>query len=762
MFFMKIRKLFPTYQQMIKYLFLLLVFYAFNHLQKEVFPYSTAVFVVCPLSGLSILGASIVYVLSFLISGNLGLLSFALISATVYSIINFIYHRLNVKPKLELLVFSVIITSIYCIIGDTKTQVDLSVRITASIYTLLLTLISFVSVKSITEKGLKLKLGVEEIACLTFMVVLFGVGLCHALSPHLWKTACIFLIISCAFTHKKGVCTVFACLLGVSLSVYYGNINYVSVYALMGAISESLIGFSRYFSAIAILIIDYLAEKVFGVYGAYQLIDFISAFIGVGVFCVIPNKILTEVKDKLSTFREKQLTRIAINRNRTILSNRLYELSTVFTEMSNAMFSFKKVGLTEEKAKNSIITDMSGNVCVECENRMKCKKFQTEMEEGLNKLVEIGFAKGKISLIDLPKEFGGHCIHPNNVLYFINKLLADYRQISLENANVDTGRQLIAEEIKGVSNILKELALDSGAMLKYHSKLERLLSEKLMQNGFIVSELLIYGEDNRLNVGMVLTMKEFMTSKLEKVIKKTLGVNMTLTEKFDVGGDKCYLSFRKDTPYDIIYGLARAVKDNSSASGDTHSVTRINENKYLIALSDGMGSGETANNVSDVSLSLIESFYKAGMKSELILTTVSRLMSISAEENFTALDVSILDLTDCSVDFIKYGSPYGFIINDKGIRIIEGSSLPLGILSELKPSVCKTKLQADDMIVFLTDGVSDAFKSSNCLIEYIKSLPALNPQTLADDLLKKAVELSNGNKNDDMTVLATRIIKKAI
>ena len=66
--------------------------------------------------------------------------------------------------------------------------------------------------------------------------------------------------------------------------------------------------------------------------------------------------------------------------------------------------------------------------------------------------------------------------------------------------------------------------------------------------------------------------------------------------------------------------------------------------RFLVALSDGMGSGETANNISSVSLSLIESFYKAGMESSLILDTVNKLMAINAEDTFTALDVSVIDL----------------------------------------------------------------------------------------------------------------------
>ena len=181
----------------------------------------------------------------------------------------------------------------------------------------------------------------------------------------------------------------------------------------------------------------------------------------------------------------------------------------------------------------------------------------------------------------------------------------------------------------------------------------------------------------------------------------------------------------------------------------------------LVALSDGMGSGVDAENVSSTSLSLIESFYKAGLSSPLILNTVNQLLSINTEDTFTALDMSIIDLKTCTADFIKYGAPYGFIVGDEGVRIVEGNSLPLGILNELKPSVCSASLCDGDVVLLVTDGISDAFGSSGEILDFLRTQTAKNPQTLADEILKKAVALNKGEKKDDMTALAVRIFKRS-
>ena len=518
---------------------------------------------------------------------------------------------------------------------------------------------------------------------------------------------------------------------------------------------------SRYLSAFALVISDYLIQVIFGLYTAYFNFHLPFILAGIVIFCLVPTKPLKALKEKLYSFRERQLVRQSINRNRLMLSNRLYELSGVFTEMANAFTLFKKSRLTEDTAKKTIASQVVSTVCKNCPDYDKCQNYKKKKADDLNKLIDIGFAKGKLSLIDIPKDMCDNCIHPNNVLFAVNKLLADYRSYIIDDINTNSGRELIADEARGISEVLKGLALESGTTLKYQSRLERMLSDDLFKSGFNVSELLIFGEEDLITVGLIVTMKEFSINEIQSVVTKPLGQEMCLYEKADLSDEKCYLSFKKSAPFDAVFGLACATKDNSEKSGDTHAVTRISEDKFLVALSDGMGSGSMAESVSSASLSLIESFYKAGLSSNLILGTVNKLLAINTEESFTALDVSVVDLKNCSADFIKYGSPYGFIIGDQGIRIVEGNTLPLGILDELKPSVCHSALSDGDMLLLITDGISDAFGSSGDVIEYLRSVPAKNPQTLAEDILNFAVKLNGGARKDDMTALAVRVYKRS-
>ncbi len=757
---MKLKKLNLDYISVLKYLFLLIGFILLNCLEREIYPYSTALYIAGMTTCCSPFITPILFLSSFLIVGKPSLLLSALVPAVLFFAIVLIYKRFRVKPKYELIFFTLVSMLGFILIGDTQTEIQMEKRILVSLLTTALTFLSSLAINALDKKGLKFKLGFEEYVALAVMTSALGLGVCNLVSPYLWKGVSALILLTVCFLFKSGTGSLVSAVLGISLAIHYGDVNYVAIFLIWNVTIKGFNLLSRYLSAVALVCCDFFIEIVFGVYGEYSLAEFLPMLIGGIIFTVIPTKPLKALKEKLYSFREKQLVRESINRNRLMLSNKLYELSGVFSEMAGAIGAFKKAKLTDDNAREGIQKQIISSVCRNCENYPNCKKSERNLTFNIGKMTDIGFAKGKLSFIDLNKEVLSVCVHPNDILFTMNKLLADYRSYKIENANLVSGRDLLAQEAIGISEILKGLALETGETLKYQSRLERRLADALFKSGFSVSELLIYGEDERTTVSLILTMQEFSLNRLQTVISKCIGIDLSLKDKSDVSENKCYLSFAKCADYDAVFGVAKAKKDGSNISGDTHSVVRISGNKFLLALSDGMGSGECAENISSASLSLIESFYKAGLNSNLILGTVNKLLAINTEDSFTALDVSVINLNDCSADFIKYGSPYGFIVGDNGVRIIEGNTLPLGIIDELKPSVASAELNDGDVIVLVTDGISDAFGSSGEVIDYLRTVPAKNPQTLADGLLAQAVQLNDGEHKDDMTVLAVRVFKR--
>ncbi len=744
-----------TYLSVLKYLIISVVFFVINKLTPKGGIYGISMLCALLVNGTSLFITPLIYLLTSLLSVPT-LILYILISTLVLTIIFFIYKLTNFTPRFEIIIFTFMSLIPYLLFYNNEVYV----KIIESGATAILSGVFTLAIKTLYKKGLKYKLQFEEISSLILLAVCFGLGVSNNFGVGVWKTVIIFCLLFSTYLFRLGISSLVSAILALPLTVYFNDFSFVGAFVIISAVAIAFNDVSRYISAISVILTEFILQAVFKLFPEYTYFDIIFTSAGAFIFSVIPTKYLTLLKERLYSFRERQLVRQSINRNRLMLSNRLYEISEVFLEIGNAFCQSKRKTVSESKISDRIKENLKENVCSSCSNYAKCKASKTPKNESVEKLIQIGLAKGKISFIDVPTDISDKCIKANNFIYAINKELADYRAYVIDSMNRDKSKMLIGKGAMGVAQILKGLALESSQTLKYKSRLERKISDSLFKKGIPVFELLIYGEMDNLTISMILTIKEIPLSVLEKTISETVGVDMYLAEKSNLTEDKINFIFKNSPKYDAVFGLAFTTKDGSTKSGDTHSVTRLSGDKFMVALSDGMGSGKYAENLSDTSLSLIESFYKAGMNTPLILDTVNQVLAINSEDTFTALDLSVINLKTLQADFIKFGAPYGFIISQEGIKVVESNSLPLGILNELKPCVHTTFLAEGDVLLFVTDGIFDAFKSTSNFIDYIRKEPAFNPQTLCDSVLNKALELLNGQRKDDMTCLAVRLFER--
>ena len=755
MSFAKVRKFFDP-SAVIRYGAVFIVMTLFCRLIDKPQPFQIALLTAFLSMNFSLIVTPLLYVLSFIAAGAYSLLAPAAIGGAFIAAVFAIYRATNAKPRAEIVLYSLAAFIPYYLMTDFSLYEKLAV---AGI-TLVLTVVAPPALRCALVKKLKYKSDFEELAALALFTACLGVGVCNFFHPNVWKALAVFVVLLTTYIYSLGISTTIAALFGISAAVYYGNLSYIGVYVFFALAALPAMKASRYLAAVAVPLADFAVMTIFHIDAAYGLWHILSAIFGALAFCLTPTKFLSELKEKLYLFREKQLVRQTVNRNRCILSNRLYELSGVFLEIGKVLTDLKKKGVSEEATKKHLLEEIFSSVCSECENRTRCKAKKVPSASALDKLLSIGMAKGKISFIDLPKEISDNCIHANNMIFCVNKILAEYRGHMVDEINYDKSRQLIAGQALGIAEILKGLAFETGQTLKFRNRAERSLSSALKKGGLTVDETMIYGDGDSLSVSLILCGEELPVSKLERIVSVVLGEPMRIAERALVQEDKVFVLLKKSAKYDAVFGVASVNKDGSDKCGDTHCVERLESDKFLVALSDGMGSGEYAQTISDASLSLIESFYKAGMSSPLIMNTVNKLLAVNTEDSFAALDVCVFDLNDLNADFIKFGAPYGFIMTQDGIKIVEGSSLPMGILDDLAPSITSDSLADGDMMLFVTDGISDAFGSASSIIDFLQKQPAKNPQTLADEVLAEALKISNGEKADDMTCLAVRIFER--
>ncbi len=620
----------------------------------------------------------------------------------------------------------------------------------------LLATVFFVSLRAMLKKFLKCRLRNDEITFSVLFFTLVGVGICRFLSVNAYMGISFFVLLLFAYATKDAL--VLLCAFCISLPPFFTAGISPERFFLYGVAVALFIKTGRLAAVCGLLAVFFAYGYLDGLYAYPTTLlvqSLLSAILPCLFFILLPTPLLRDLENKLVFYREKHLSRIAINRNRAAIGEKLFEISSVFREIQTAFGSLSS-GEAEIGAKEYIRSCVVEESCKTCDQIAHCPKRQRD--EALEKLIDLGCLKGRVSLIDLPRALSDICINQNGVLYALNRQLADYRAYMTESENAASGRALLAGQAQGVSEILRGLALEQSQPLQIYADKERAVNVALLGAGIICSELLVYGDEENLTLSLI-TFGKADVRKIAKVVSHLFGVTMMISEKIQLGNDKFCCILRKKPRFDAAFGVACAKKSGEMESGDTHSVIKIDERKFMVALSDGMGSGEYAHKISESTISLLESFYRAKMPSSLVLSAVNKLMTFNREESFACVDIAVVDLDDGRADIVKIGSPLGFILSGNTVKVLETTSLPMGILDSLRPDAASYELMENDFLLFMSDGISDAFGSSADLYEGLRVLPANNPQQLADSLLQQALQLYGGVAKDDMTVVAVRLFK---
>ena len=367
-----------------------------------------------------------------------------------------------------------------------------------------------------------------------------------------------------------------------------------------------------------------------------------------------------------------------------------------------------------------------------------------------------------MTLLDIPASLSNRCNNVNVLISTVNRLIQEYKHFNIVNNDMNNLKLLLADQMGAVSSLLLNLGDEIDTNVKFDIAKENKIISRLLAHNIQCKEVLLYNEKNNdLSAILIIKADNIYNPVIEKEVSSQLKTKMVIEKIVPIeDGNYCSVYFVKKSKFDCMFGLACCNKAGNEVCGDCHSIIRLNNNKFLLALCDGMGSGTDAHKISAITLGLIENFYKVGFDNDIILESVNKLLSVNNQENYSTLDVCLIDLEKQIADFIKVGAPFGLIKKDTNVEIVEGGALPIGALDNIKPSIYKTTISTKDIIILATDGIMDAFVEPNNLIEFVSKLACTNPQTIAETILAEALRLNEMSAKDDMTVLVARTYLK--
>lgn len=632
------------------------------------------------------------------------------------------------------------------------------------VYTSIIAAICLISATAhfaVFYKKLNLNSSVKDGVTTASLFILTAVGFIKLFGIEVYRPLAIAIFLLFAKYYKNALSSLVALAVAVPLVIADGRYEYLAAFALFFIAFTTLKTAPSPVIFAGICLCELSCGFFFKFYGEYGYTEAIAALFCILLISLIPQKKINEIAEKYNFDPQKSLIKSSINKTRVDISSKLYDVSNVFFQMETAFKNLKKCAESTDVLVEKMTDEVLFNVCTNCQFKIRCQNKKKPKREVIEKILRIGIAKGRITIVDLPKEFTDDCGFPNSAIFEVNRLIGEYYEYVKAAEGGDKTKEILSLQSNGVGDVLKNLAFSLSKTVKENAREEKRVLKILASKGVKCEGAFCFGEGADAEIQLIIATRRHTADDVAKILSNAFKINLTVSRAETVANGITSLTLKIAPRFDAAFGVSKVLKSGSNASGDCHSLIKIDESNFLVALSDGMGSGEFAEKTSETALNLIESLYKAGLNSEFILNLVNKLLSVSIDDNFSAVDVALVNLKGGEASFIKIGAPYGFIVSETGIRFIEGSSLPLGILDDLHPSTSTAGLQSGEVIIMVSDGVTDAFSSSGDLIDFLKSAPIKNPQELADSLVQKALFLSNGVAEDDMTAVCVRLIDAA-
>ncbi len=229
--------------------------------------------------------------------------------------------------------------------------------------------------------------------------------------------------------------------------------------------------------------------------------------------------------------------------------------------------------------------------------------------------------------------------------------------------------------------------------------------------------------------------------------------------------EQCKFTYMSQDKFSMQIGISKTTKAGSPVSGDTNLETKLEDGKYLLAISDGMGSGPEAMKSSKVAIKTLERLLTAGFDKTVSLKLINSILETTQKDDmYATLDVEILDLYSGVMEFVKNGACPTYLKRNKEVQLLKANTLPAGAVENVDLEVYDCDLQDGDIIVMCSDGViesNDEYINKEVWVKYLlEDMQTDDAQKIADILLKEAIDNDYGTQKDDMTVIVAKISKK--
>jgi len=601
---------------------------------------------------------------------------------------------------------------------------------------------------------------------------IYDISICNVL--------CIFIIMVMGWKNGMLVGATLGVTIGVTIGIIFNSEPIlIAMYAFSGLLSGLLCRFGKIGVIIGFILGNILLTYISNgnVSAIIHLREIFIASIGL---ILIPKKIEIELDDIMG---DRQL--FQYNKERLLAESKdtIYKLNTFSNTLNEIAKTYndEETGEVQESLENENLKTFVEEVLINIESAKDNLIYEDIIKENILKDIYIELCKkDEIDTYDVVSIFQKNnnyligwenntklkndievIMKVINYTYQINKMNFIWKQKVIQS------RKNVSNELNGVSKVINTIAEDIDKNFdKTYEELETEIRLMLKTKNINVKNIKIRKEKNN-KYNLYIYLENNLEKNIKNIIQKKLSDILNQEIKYEkteeIDKKNILQKYSTKDKYMLQIGMSKITKNNSKISGDSFTKTKLEDGKYLVAISDGMGSGKEAKKSSEVALKMLEKLLKEGFDKDASISLINSTINLNTnEELFATLDIAILDLFEGNIECIKNAACPTFIKSGDEVSEINSMGLPAGILENIDFIVYEKDLKENDIIVMCSDGLleSKLENANNWLKNILKNVETTNVQRIADILISEAKDNSMGIAKDDMTVIVLRIVKK--
>lgn len=441
------------------------------------------------------------------------------------------------------------------------------------------------------------------------------------------------------------------------------------------------------------------------------------------------------------------------------ISDELKNISGAFKNLSNQLLATSDARLYNSRTYSSALFDsVTSRVCAECTNSDICwRENLNETCKQMFSIIDIMEEKGFCDMTNIPIVFSQKCKNPEKFVTEFNHVYEMYKQDSLWQTEANLGRDLIAGQYSEISSIIKELSASVEYGFYFLEEAEDRIYKKFLAEKIPVSNVTVIENSNHTPEVYITPLHQIGNERLKKLISSAMDMPMRI---FDEKSDTIRLV--ADNIYYPEFSVKQRTREGQAVSGDTVIYFESHDNKFYVILCDGMGSGDEASLESRMTAELLKEFIKADIKIETAINMINSSLALKTQrEVFSTADILELNLLTGELHIYKVGGAQSYIKCKDNFETVFSKSLPIGIIDDIKTTHIKKNFKNDDMIVMVSDGISEADYGAmrGEWIKRIMSYENRSTDELSSLIINDALKKIFPNAADDMTVIVIRLKK---